>query len=169
MTILPIILIPDPVLRLVAKPVERVDAELRALAQNMLETMYDAPGVGLAAPQVAVSRRLAVVDVSDEEDKKSPIVLINPKIVATGAGTNVHEEGCLSIPDVRVDVERPASVTVTYLDLDGKEQTLHAEGFLATAVQHEIDHLDGKLIIDHLSRLKRDMVIRKFKKLARPA
>lgn len=171
MTILPVILIPDPLRRQVARPIERVDAELKTLVANMLETMYDAPGVGLAAPQVNVSRRLAVVDVADEDkgEKKSPLVLINPKIVATGSGTSVHEEGCLSIPDVRVDVERPAAITVTYLDLDGKEQRLDASGFLATAVQHEIDHLDGKLIIDHLSRLKRDMVVRRFKKMARPA
>lgn len=169
MALLPIILLPDPVLRLTAAKIERVDDDLRKLADSMLETMYDAPGVGLAAPQVNVSRRMAVIDVSDKDDgeERSPLILINPEIVATGSGTDAFEEGCLSIPDVRVEIERPSSVTVKFLDRDGKPQTLVADGFLATAIQHEIDHLDGKLIIDHLSRLKRDMVVRRFRKLAR--
>lgn len=167
MTILPIIHIPDPVLRLVARPVENFDDALAALARDMLETMYDAPGVGLAAPQVNVSRRLAVVDVSEKDAPKSPLVFINPVIVARSSATSVHEEGCLSIPDVLVDVERPATVTVEYFDTEGKPQSLTAEGFLATVVQHEIDHLDGKLIIDHLSRLRREMVVRRFRKLQR--
>jgi peptide deformylase len=169
MALLPIILLPDPVLRLTAAKIERVDDDLRKLADAMLETMYDAPGVGLAAPQVNVSRRMAVIDVSDKDDgeARSPLVLINPTIVATGSATDAFEEGCLSIPDVRVEIERPSSVTVSYLDRDGNAQTLVAEGFLATAIQHEIDHLDGKLIIDHMSRLKRDMVIRRFRKMAR--
>ena len=112
---------------------------------------------------------MAVVDVSDKDEgeARSPIVLINPEIVATGSATDAFEEGCLSIPDVRVEIERPSSITVNYIDRDGKAQSLVADGFLATAIQHEIDHLDGKLIIDHMSRLKRDMVIRRFRKLAR--
>ena len=167
MTILPIILLPDPVLRLVAAPVERVDADIKALAENMLATMYKAPGVGLAAPQVNVSRRLAVVDVADTDETPSPLVLINPKIVTRSSDMGMHEEGCLSIPDVLVEVERPRSITLSYIDMDGREQTLEATDFLATAIQHEIDHLDGRLIIDHLSRLKRDMVVRRFRKMAR--
>ena len=169
MALLPIILLPDPVLRLKAAQIERVDDELRKLADEMLETMYDAPGVGLAAPQVNISRRLAVVDISDtdEGEPRAPLVLINPEIMKTGAEVSSFEEGCLSIPDVRVEIERPKSVTVNFIDRDGNPQSLVAEGFLATAIQHEIDHLDGKLIIDHMSRLKRDMVIRRFRKLAR--
>ena len=134
----------------------------------MFETMYDAPGVGLAAVQVGVLRRLIVIDVADDEkEKKRPLVFINPEIVARGSDRSVHEEGCLSIPDVRFDIERPAAVTVRFLDRDGKPQELAAEGLLATAIQHEIDHLNGRLIIDFLSRLKRDIIVRRFRKQAR--
>ncbi len=159
-----IITLPDPVLRKVSAPVERIDAEVRKLAEDMLETMYAAPGVGLAAVQVGVPRRLFVLDTAKEERPPQPLVLINPEIVALGAEMRVHEEGCLSIPDERVPIERPATVTVRFLDREGKTQELAAEGLLATAIQHEIDHLNGKLIIDYLSRLKRDMVVRKFRK-----
>jgi peptide deformylase len=170
MSLLPIITIPDPLLRKVSAPVERVDADILRLADDMLETMYDAPGVGLAAVQVGVLRRLVVLDVADEEKEgKKPIVLINPEIVARGGDMRLHEEGCLSIPDYRLDIERPATVTLKYTDRDGKRQELNADGLLATAIQHEVDHLDGKLIIDFLSRLKREIVIRKFKKIARDA
>ena len=157
-----IITLPDPILRKVSAPVERIDAEVRKLADDMLETMYAAPGVGLAAVQVGVPRRLFVLDTAKEERPPQPLVLINPEIVALGAEMRVHEEGCLSIPDVRVPIERPSTVTVRFLDRDGKTQELAAKGLLATAIQHEIDHLNGKLIIDYLSRLKRDMVVRKF-------
>ena len=167
MSKLPIILIPDPVLRKAALAVERVDDELRRLADDMLETMYDAPGVGLAAPQVGVSRRLVVLDTASDEEGKKPLVLINPEIVRLGSETRVYEEGCLSIPDVKVEIERPSTLTVRFLDRDGKQQELDAEGLLATAIQHEVDHLDGRLIIDFLSRLKREMVIRRFRKSAR--
>lgn len=168
MSILPIITLPDPLLRKTSSPVERVDAELLRLADNMLETMYDAPGVGLAAVQVGVLRRLIVLDVADEDkDSKKPMVLINPEIVSLGSQSRVHEEGCLSIPDFRLDIERPSTLTLRYTDRGGKRKEMTADGLLATAVQHEIDHLDGKLIIDFLSRLKREMVVRKFKKLAR--
>jgi peptide deformylase len=166
---LDIVTLPDPILRKLSAPVERVDDALRRLADDMLETMYAAPGVGLAAVQVGVPRRLVVLDVADEGESPSPLVLINPEIVAVGSQTRVHEEGCLSIPDVRVDIERPASLTLRYLDRTGKPQELDAEGLLATAIQHEINHLDGKLIIDFLSPLKRDIVVRKFKKQARAA
>jgi peptide deformylase len=133
----------------------------------MLETMYGAPGVGLAAVQVGIPRRLVVIDVADEDEQPNPLVFINPEIVALGSEMRLHEEGCLSIPDFRVEIERPASLTLRYLDRNGKPQELDADGLLATAIQHELNHLDGKLIIDFLSPLKRDMVVRKFKKQAR--
>jgi peptide deformylase len=167
MTILPIITIPDPVLRKISDPVERVDDAVVKLMDDMLETMYDAPGIGLAAIQVGVPKRIVVIDAADDGEPPNPIARANPEIVAIGSTTRLHEEGCLSIPDVRVDIERPANVTVRYVDRHGKEQQLEAEGLLATAVQHELDHLDGQLIIDFLSRLKRDMIIRKFKKQSR--
>ena len=164
---LPIITLPDPLLRKASKPVERVDAELRKLADDMLETMYAAPGVGLAAVQVGVPRRLLVLDTSEKESEPEPLVLINPEIVSLGTEMRQHEEGCLSIPDVRVEIERPGNLVVRYLDRNAKQQELTAEGLQATAIQHEIDHLNGKLIIDFLSRLKRDMIVRKFKKQAK--
>lgn len=168
MSTLPIVKLPDPVLRKVSEPVERVDAELVKLADDMLDTMYDAPGVGLAAVQVGILKRLIVLDVSDG-DAPNPLVLFNPEILQLGSETRVHEEGCLSIPDTHIDIERPATLVVGYIDREGKPQELKADGLLATALQHEIDHLNGKLIIDFLSRLKRDIVVRKFKKLAREA
>jgi peptide deformylase len=169
MAILPIVKLPDPVLRQVSKRIERVDDDIRRLIDDMLATMYDAPGVGLAAIQVAVPKRLLVIDIADEDEgePKKPIAMINPEILKLGDTTKLHEEGCLSIPDVRVEIERPSSLRVRYVDRDGKQQELDADGLLATAIQHEMDHLDGKLIIDFLSRLKRDMVVRKFRKLAR--
>jgi peptide deformylase len=168
MSKLPIITLPDPLLREVSQRVERVDDELRRLIDDMFETMYAAPGVGLAAVQVGVPRRLLVLDVGGEDDEeRHPISMINPEIVALGSQTRVYEEGCLSIPDVRLEIERPASVTVRFLDRDGAPQEIAADGLLATAVQHEIDHLNGRLIIDYMSRLKRDMVVRRFKKQAR--
>ncbi len=167
MAVLPIITIPDPVLRKISDPVERVDDAVVKLMDDMLETMYAAPGVGLAAPQVGVLKRVVVIDTADDGEPPNPLAMANPELVALGSTTRLHEEGCLSIPDVRVEIERPAEVTVRYIDRHGKEQELKADGLLATAIQHEIDHLDGQLIIDFLSRLKRDMIIRKFKKHAR--
>ena len=164
MSIRPIITIPDPVLRKISEPVERVDAETLKLMDDMLETMYAAPGIGLAAIQVGVPRRVIVIDASKEGEPRAPMCFINPELVALGSTTRPYEEGCLSIPEVTVEIERPATVTVEYLDRDGKRQQIAADGLLATALQHEIDHLDGHLIIDFLSRLKRDMIIRKFKK-----
>lgn len=164
---LPIVTLPDPVLRKLSTPIERVDAELRQLADDMLETMYAAPGVGLAAVQVGLPIRLLVLDVNDEEEGRQPLVMINPEIVGLGPETRLHEEGCLSIPDFRLEIERPSTLTVRFIDRDGKPRELDADGLLATAIQHEINHLDGKLIIDFLSPLKRDMVVRKFKKQAR--
>ncbi|MEM0898916.1 MAG: peptide deformylase [Pseudomonadota bacterium] len=167
MSIKPLVLLPDPILRERSKPLERVDDDVRRFADDMLETMYDAPGIGLAAIQVGEPLRMLVMDVAKEDEEKNPLVLINPEIVHMGDETSVYEEGCLSIPDVYADVERPAEIKVKYLDKDGAEQTMDADGLLATCVQHEIDHLDGKLFIDHISKLKRQMVIRKFKKLAK--
>ncbi|MDQ8698975.1 peptide deformylase [Hyphomicrobium sp. LHD-15] len=167
MSMLPIITLPDPLLRKTSEPIERVDAELLKLADDMLETMYDAPGIGLAAVQVGVLKRLIVLDVSEDENDPQPLTLINPEILKLGPVGRVHEEGCLSIPDFRLDIERPSSLTLGYLDREGKPRELVAEGLLATAIQHEVDHLNGKLIIDFLSRLKRDIVVRKFKKAAR--
>ncbi len=170
MSTLPIITLPDPLLRKASAPVEQVDADLLRLADDMLETMYDAPGVGLAAVQVGVPKRLIVLDVSDEDDAPNPLTLFNPEILKIdGKETRVHEEGCLSIPDFRLEIERPARLVVGYIDREGKPRELAADGLLATALQHEIDHLNGKLIIDFLSRLQRDMVVRKFKKAAREA
>ncbi len=167
MTIRPIITLPDPVLRLVSDPIETVDKGVLQLADDMLETMYDAPGVGLAAIQIGVAKRLVVLDVADEDEQQVPLTLINPEVVKVGEELRGHEEGCLSIPEVLVEIERPTPVTVRYVDRDGNNQELEANGLLGTAIQHEIDHLDGKLIIDYMSRLKRDMVMRKFKKLMR--
>lgn len=163
----PLIILPDPVLRRLSKPLERVDDSVRKLADDMLETMYDAPGIGLAAIQIGEPVRMLVIDLAKEDEPKAPQVFINPQIVATGDEASVYEEGCLSIPDYYAEVERPATLTVSYVDRDGKEQTVEADGLLATCLQHEIDHLNGVLFIDHISKLKRDMVMRKFKKLAK--
>lgn len=164
---LPIITLPDPLLRETSKAVEKIDSDLQRLIDDMLETMYAAPGVGLAAIQVGVPRRLLVLDVEGDEETKKPIAMINPEILTLGPDKRVYEEGCLSIPDVRIEIERPSTLRLRYTDRDGKVIERDADGLLATAIQHELDHLDGKLIIDFLSRLKRDMVVRRFKKQAR--
>lgn len=167
MSIKPLVILPDPVLRLVSKPVERVDAPLLKLADDMLETMYDAPGIGLAAIQVGEPLRLVVLDLAREGEEPDPQLFINPEILDGSDERSVYEEGCLSIPDYYAEVERPARIRVRHLDREGKEQEVEAEGLLATCLQHEIDHLNGVLFIDHISKLKRDMVVKKFKKLAR--
>lgn len=163
----PLVILPDPLLRQVSKPVERIDDELRKFAADMFDTMYDAPGIGLAAVQVGEPIRMLVLDVAGKDEPKNPQVFINPEILAKSEDMSVHEEGCLSIPDYYAEVERPARISVKALDLDGKEKIVEADGILATCLQHEIDHLNGVLFIDHLSKLKRDMVIRKFRKLAK--
>ena len=160
MAVLPILIAPHPTLKAKAKPVKEVTDAVRALLDDMLETMYDAPGIGLAAPQVNISERVIVMDCGRDEAPEL-YKMINPKIVAWSDDRSALEEGCLSIPHQTAEVERPASVDVRYLDTDGNEQMLHCEGLLAACVQHEIDHLDGVLFIDHLSRLKRDMIVRK--------
>src|SRR3954468_7483119 len=167
MSIRPIIVLPDPRLRAKCEPVERISDDLRALASDMLDTMYDAPGIGLAAIQIGVPKRLVVVDLGKTEEERRPVVLIDPEIVAVSEETRVHEEGCLSIPEYYEEVERPDRVTVRYRDLDGNQVQTEADGLFATCVQHEIDHLNGVLFIDHLSRLKRERVIKKFQKAAR--
>jgi peptide deformylase len=175
MDLLDIITLPDKALRKKSALVERVDADLKRFLDQMLETMYDAPGIGLAAVQVGVPRRIITIDVvakeSEEEEgvepRREPIFLINPEIVWRSNETSLYEEGCLSIPDYYAEVERPAKVRFRYTDREGKEHERDAEGLLATVVQHEIDHLDGKLFIDHISKLKRDMVIKKFAKASK--
>lgn len=167
MAIRPLIILPDPVLRQVSKPVERVDALLRTFADDMLETMYDAPGIGLAAIQVGEPLRMLVIDLAKEGEPKAPQVFINPEILSSSDARSTYEEGCLSIPDYYAEVDRPAVVTVRYGDLDGRLHEIEAEGLLATCLQHEIDHLNGVLFIDHISKLKRDMVVKKFRKMAK--
>jgi peptide deformylase len=169
MAIRSIITIPDPILRKRAKPVERVDAELCRLADDMLATMYDAPGIGLAAPQIGVSRRLIVMDPAKEDAPKVPLIMVNPEILERSGELRIHEEGCLSIPDFTADVERPDRTRVAYMDLEGKPWEVELEGIWSTIVQHEIDHLNGVLFIDYLSRLKRDMVVKRFAKSKRTA
>ncbi|CTQ62031.1 peptide deformylase [Labrenzia sp. EL_208] len=164
-----IVTIPDPVLREVCAPVDTVDDDIRALSDDMLETMYDAPGIGLAASQIGILKRMFVLDVAKEDAPKEPMVFINPKIVWSSEDSSVYQEGCLSIPEYFEDVERPAEVMVQFLDREGAEKEIRANGLLATCVQHELDHLDGKLFIDYLSKLKRDRVIKKFTKQAKLA
>jgi peptide deformylase len=154
-------------LRKRGKPVERVDDELRRLIDDMFATMYDAPGIGLAAPQIGISRRLIVMDPAKEEAPKTPLVMVNPKILERSEEMRVHEEGCLSIPDFTAEVERPAKTRVAYIDREGEPQEAELDGIWSTLVQHEIDHLNGVLFIDYLSRLKRDMVVKKFRKQKR--
>jgi peptide deformylase len=169
MAIRPIITAPDDRLRQVSKPVASVDDGLRALMDDMLETMYDAPGIGLAAIQIGEPIRVIVMDIADDEEQPAPQYFVNPEILDPAEELNLHEEGCLSVPEFYEEVERPASCRVKYLDYDGKAQTLEAEGLLATCIQHEIDHLEGVLFIDHLSRLKRERILKKLKKEQRLA
>lgn len=169
MAIRPILVLPDARLRAVADPIDAVDDDIKALAKDMLETMYDAPGIGLAAPQIGVMKRIVVMDLAKEGEKPEPMVLINPEITKFSDVVQTTEEGCLSIPELYYDVERPDAVTVKYTDLDGNEVIKEAEGKLAVCIQHELDHLDGVLYIDYLSRLKRDRVIKKFDKAAKRA
>ncbi|MEO1198984.1 MAG: peptide deformylase [Pseudomonadota bacterium] len=164
MAIREIITLPDPSLREVSVPVGAVDDDVRTLLSDMLETMYDAPGIGLAAIQIGVPKRLVVCDVSKDEDAPAPMALVNPEITWTSDETAIYDEGCLSIPEQYAEVERPASCRVRYLDRDGSEQEIEADGLLATCLQHEIDHLNGVLFIDHLSRLKRELLTRRFNK-----
>jgi len=164
MAIRPILVLPDARLRAVADPVDKIDDEVKKLAKDMLDTMYAAPGIGLAAPQVGALQRVVVMDLAKDGTPPDPIVMINPEILKFSDETVVTEEGCLSIPDLYYEVERPASVTVKYTNLQGETVTRDAEDRLAICVQHELDHLDCVLYIDYLSRLKRDRVLKKFEK-----
>ncbi|KNX42633.1 Peptide deformylase [Roseovarius tolerans] len=164
----PILIHPDPRLKKVCEPVPDLSDDLRRLADDMLETMYDAPGIGLAAPQVGVTRRLIVLDcVKDEGEEPRPLVMFNPEVVASSDETNTYEEGCLSIPDQYADVTRPKLVDVRWIDRDGNAQAETFDGLWATCVQHEIDHLNGKLFIDYLGAMRRQMITRRMQKLKR--
>jgi len=166
MALLKILTAPDPRLKERAKPVKKVDEEIRRLMADMLETMYAAPGIGLAATQVGVLKRVIVVDIANpkEGEPPSPIKLVNPQVVKTSKNTHIYEEGCLSVPNFYEEVERPETCTVTGLDEHGTPITIEAEGLLATCLQHEIDHLEGTLFIDRISRLKRNMIVKKLTK-----
>ncbi|MDR6873845.1 peptide deformylase [Bosea sp. BE125] len=168
MAIRPLVILPDSVLRQVSAPVDTITPEIKTLAADMLETMYDAPGIGLAAIQIGVPKRIVTIDLSKSDDEeKVPMVFVNPEVIWTSEETNVHEEGCLSIPEYYEEVERPAAIKLRYMDLDGKTQEIAAEGLLATCLQHEVDHLNGVLFIDYLSRLKRERVTKRFAKVAK--
>jgi peptide deformylase len=169
MAIKPILTAPDPRLKKKSLPVASVDAEVRQLMDDMLETMYAAPGIGLAAPQVDVLKRVIVLDIEREDTKTGPLFMANPEIVEASDDDATYEEGCLSVPEHYADVVRPAKVTVRYLDRDNVEQNLTCEGLLATCIQHEIDHLDGILFVDHISALKRNMILRKLLKARKEA
>jgi peptide deformylase len=164
MTIRPIITAPDPRLQAVSSDVETVDVEIRKLVDDMADSMYAADGIGLAAVQIGVPKRIIVIDLDQKEGKKAPRAFINPKILWVSEDMAVFEEGCLSVPEIWDDVERPARIKAEYLDRDGNKQIIEAEGLLATCLQHEMDHLNGVLFIDHLSRLKRSMAIKKLTK-----
>ena len=165
MSTLPILIAPDSRLKLRAKPVRRVDQAVQHLMDDMLETMYAQPGIGLAAPQVGESLRVIVIDVSHGGEKKSPIKMANPKIIWASESLRAQDEGCLSFPEHFVEVTRPDAIRVQYVDEFNKSQELEAEGILSTCIQHEIDHLDGILFVDHISALRRKIIIRKLIKL----
>ncbi len=161
---LDIINVPDPILKTTSTPVDRVDGDVRKLLDDMLETMYAAPGIGLAAIQVAVAKRMIVLDTAGEDDEKKPLFLVNPEVTWESEERSVYSEGCLSVPEHYADVERPASVRVKYLDYNGEMQEGLMDGLTATCVQHEIDHLNGVVFIDYLSKLKRNMIVKKVQK-----
>jgi peptide deformylase len=169
MTLRDIIILPDKRLRLVSEPAKANDPELRGLVDDMFETMYEAPGIGLAAIQVGVPKRVIVMDLAKKDDPREPLVFINPQVLWRSEEKATYEEGCLSIPEFYEEVERPAKVRVIFRDRTGAQQELEASGLMATCLQHEIDHLDGVLFIDHISKLKRDRVIKKFTKAAKHA
>ncbi|MGI3900883.1 MAG: peptide deformylase [Janthinobacterium lividum] len=169
MALRPIITLPDNMLRQKSEPVSKVDGAIRTVLDDMIETMYDAPGIGLAGVQVGVMQRLIVLDTARKDEEPQPLFMVNPEIVSLSEEHMIYEEGCLSIPDYYEDVERPERVRVRFRDRDGAECEMEAEGLLAIAIQHEIDHLEGVLFIDHISRLKRERVVKKFAKAARLA
>ncbi len=164
MTVLPILIAPHPMLSRIAKPVEAVDDRVRRLMDDMLETMYAAPGIGLAAPQVGISERVLVADVSAPDDPAQPVCMANPEIIGTSPSLSLREEGCLSLPDHFAEVQRPETVRIRYLDYENEVRETDYDGLLATCLQHEIDHLDGVIFVDYLSRLKRSVILRKLTK-----
>ena len=157
-----IVIEPDPILRKKSEKLEKVDDEVKKLLDEMLETMYAAPGIGLAAVQVGILKRLIVIDVSKDKEKKNPLCLINPEIILKSKNTSVYEEGCLSLPGHFAEIERPAECKVKYIDYNGKKKEITAKGLLSTCIQHEVDHLNGVLFIDYLSKLKKDMIVKKL-------
>ena len=159
-----IVIEPDPILRKESAPIEKVDNDLRKLLDDMLETMYAAPGIGLAAVQIGILKRLIVIDISKDKEKKNPLFLINPEIVSKSKNTSMYEEGCLSLPGHFAEIERPAECQINFLDYNGKKKEISAKGLLSTCIQHELDHLNGILFIDYLSKLKKDMIIKKLVK-----
>ena len=161
----PIIIEPDPILRKKSQSLENVDNDLRKLLDDMLQTMYKAPGIGLAAVQIGILKRLIVIDISKEDQKKNPLFLINPIITYKSKNTSSYEEGCLSLPGHYAEIERPSECHLEFLDYNGKKKKLQAQGLLATCIQHEVDHLNGILFIDYLSKLKKDMIIKKISKI----
>ena len=166
MALLPIIVAPDPRLKIVSRPVDKVDADTTRLMDDMLETMYDAPGIGLAAPQVGVTKRVIVVDIArkDKGEEPNPLKMANPELIATSDDLKSWDEGCLSLPEHYAEVVRPSRVAVRYLDENNKRREIEADGVLAVCLQHEMDHLDGILFVDHVSALKRGMILRKLRK-----
>jgi peptide deformylase len=167
MAIRPLVILPDPLLKARSEPVGAVDAGIRTLVADMFDTMYDAPGIGLAAVQIGVAKRVVTMDLAGKDEEKAPMVFLNPEIIWESEEMKPWNEGCLSIPEYYEDVERPDRVRVRYMDMDGKTVEIEAEGLLSVCLQHEIDHLDGVLFIDHLSRLKRERCIKKFAKQAK--
>ena len=165
MSIKNIITVPDETLKKISKPIEKVGVNEKKLIRDLFETMYQSKGIGLAAVQVGILKRILVIDVSIKDEKKKPLTFINPIIKKISEETSIYEEGCLSIPDTFIEIERPKICEVEYVDIDGKVKNLKCDGLLSTCLQHEINHLDGKLIIDHLSKLKRDIIIKKISKL----
>ncbi len=165
MSIKNIITVPDEILKKISEPVENIGINEKKLINDLLETMYASKGIGLAAVQVGILKRILVIDVSSKEEKKNPLSLINPVIKTVSKEMSIYEEGCLSIPDTFIEIERPKNCEVEYIDINGKKKILKCDGLLSTCLQHEINHLDGKLIIDNLSKLKRDLIIKKISKI----
>jgi peptide deformylase len=157
-----IVIEPDPILRKKSESLEKVDDKIREFLDDMLETMYAAPGIGLAAVQVCILKRIIVIDISKDKEKKNPLFLINPEIIFRSKKTSIYEEGCLSLPGHFAEIERPAECQIKFVDYNGKEKELTANGLLATCIQHEVDHLNGVLFIDYLSKLKKDMIVKKL-------
>ena len=164
MNIKSIITVPDEILKKISDPLEKVGQSEKKLAKDLFETMYNSKGIGLAAVQIGVLKRILVIDVSSKEEKKNPLCFINPIIKKISNETSIYEEGCLSIPDTFIEIERPKICEVEYIDLDGKLKNIKCDGLLSTCIQHEINHLEGKLIIDYLTKLKRDIIIKKISK-----